>query len=147
MEARGFGGNVRAISAREELLTKLGTLMALLLALAGVFWYSYFASKRAIGLALMATGAALLGYIFWRLGRRVTRTRYRRGTWRRHDTALALVGVALSVGLLATWLVRPAVLRYSPYPPHPLWPDFDVGLGLLTLLVAAPALSLGKNDD
>jgi len=139
MEARGFGGNVRVVSTREELLTKLGTLAALLLVLAGVFWYGYFAPTRAIGLALLGTGTALLVCVFWRLGRRVARTCYRRGVWQRRDTALALAGLTLTGGLLAVWLARPALLRYSPYPPYPLWPDFNVGLGLLTLLVAAPA--------
>ena len=142
MEARGFGGNVRAVSPREELLTKLGTLAALLLALAGVLWYGYFLATRKIGLALMGGGAALLVYIFWRLGRRVARTRYRRGVWRRRDTALTLGSLALGGGLLAVWLAQRSLLSYSPYPPNPLWPDFNVGLGLLTLLVAAPALLL-----
>jgi energy-coupling factor transport system permease protein len=147
MEARGFGGNVRAVSPREELLTKFGTLLALLLTLAGVLWYGYFASTQKIGLALVGLGVALLVCIFWRMGRRVTRARYRRGVWRRRDTALALAGLALTAGLLVIWLARPSLLRYSPYPPYPLWPDFNVGLGGLTLLVPAPALLLGKNYD
>lgn len=140
MEARGFGGNVQAIPAREELLTKLTTLIALLLALTGVFWYGYFAATQKIGLALMGLGAALLICVFRRLGRRVERTRYRRGVWRRRDTALAMASLALGSGLLTIWLARPSLLYYSPYPPHPLWPDFNVGLGLLTLLVTTPAL-------
>lgn len=140
MEARGFGGNVRSISDSEELLTKFSTLAALLLALAGVFWYSYFSATREIGLALMGLGTALLVGVFWRLGRRVERTRYRRGVWRRRDTALALISLTLGGGVLAVWLAHPALLHYSPYPPHSLWPDFNVGLGLLTLLVATPAL-------
>jgi energy-coupling factor transport system permease protein len=147
MEARGFGGNVRAVSAREELLTKVGTLAALLLVLAGVFWYGYFAPTRAIGLALLGTGTALLLCVFWRLGRRVTRTRYRRGVWQRRDMALALAGLTLAGGVLIVWLTRPDLLRYSPYPPHPMWPDFNVGLGLLTLLAAAPALSTTEADE
>lgn len=140
MEARGFGGNVLAVSSREELLTKLGTLAALFLALAGIFWYGYFPPTRAVGLALMGLGVALLTGVFWRLGRRVTRSRYRRGVWQRRDTALALAGLTLAGGLLAVWLARPALLFYSPYPPYPLWPDFNLGLGLLVLLVATPAL-------
>lgn len=140
MEARGFGGNVQTVSAGKELLTKLGTLTALLLALAGLFWYSYFPPTQEIGLALMGLGVALLTSIFWRLGRRVTRTRYRRGIWQRRDTGLALAGLILVGGLLAVWLTRPALLFYSPYPPYPLWPDFHPGLGVLTLLVATPAL-------
>lgn len=147
MEARGFGGNVRAVSAPEELLTKLGTLTALLLALAGVFWYGYFAPTQAIGLALMGLGAALLVCIFWRLGCRVARTRYRRDVWRRRDMVLALASLTLAGGLLAVWLARPALLHYSPYPPHPLWPGFSVGPGLLILLVAAPALLFGNSHD
>ena len=147
MEARGFGGNVQAVSSREELLTKLGTLAALLLALAGVFWYSYFATTRTAGLALIGLGTGLLVWVFWQLGRRVTRTRYRRGIWRRRDTALAGASLTLAGGLLAIWLAARPLLYYSPYPPNPLWPDFNTGLGLLTLLVAAPALLLEYKHD
>jgi len=147
MEARGFGGNVRAVSVREEVLTKLGTLTALLLALAGLFWYGYSVPTQAIGLTLMGTGTALLVCVFWRLGRRVARTHYRRGVWRHRDGALALAGLALAGGLLVIWLTRPALLRYSPYPPYTIWPNFNVGLGLLTLLVTVPALLLDKSDD
>ena len=147
MEARGFGGNVQAVSACEELLTKLSTLTALLLALAGLFWYGYFAATRQIGLAMMGLGTILLVCVFWRLGRRVTRTRYRRGIWRRRDTGLALGSLTLGGGLLAVWLAQRSLLSYSPYPPNPLWPDFNVGLGLLTLLVAAPALLLETSHD
>lgn len=140
MESRGFGGNVRAVSAWEDLLTKLITLIALLLALAGIFWYSYFAQNRTVGLMLVGTGATLLTLIFWRLGQRVERTRYRSGAWQRRDTALALSSVMLGMGLLTVWLTRKNLLSYSPYPPNPLQPDFNVAVGLLMLLVAAPAL-------
>ncbi|MFZ5917603.1 MAG: energy-coupling factor transporter transmembrane component T [Chloroflexota bacterium] len=140
MESRGFGGNVRAVSSQEELLIKLGTLLALLLALGGVFWYGYFAPNRTPGAALMGIGAVLLIAIFWRLSRRVARTRYRRGVWRWRDTALALSSLALGAGLLATRLAGGNLLSYSPYPPHPLLPSFNTVVGLLMLLVAAPAL-------
>ena len=147
MEARGFGGNVRAVSPREEILTKIGTLAALLLALPGVFCYSYFSSTREIGLTLMGLGTALLLYIFWRLGRRVERTRYRRGIWRRRDKALALSSLALGGGLLIVWLAQKSLLHYSPYPPNPLWPDFNAGIGLLLLLITMPALLMETNHD
>ena len=147
MESRGFGGNVRAVSYGEELLTKLGTLIALLLALAGVLWYSYSRSSVPTGLALMGLGAALLSGVFWRLSSRVERTRYRRGLWRRRDTLLTLSSLALGGGLLCIWLMQRSLLHYSPYPPNPLWPDFNAGLGLLTLLVAVPALLLEKKHD
>jgi len=147
MEARGFGGNVQDVSPRKELLTKIGTLAALLLVLAGAFWYAYFATTQEIGLALIGGGIGLLIYVFWQLGRRVARTRYRRDIWRRRDTALALVSLALGGGLLAARLAAPSWLSYSPYSPASIWPDFNLGLGLLTLLVAVPALSLGKSHD
>jgi energy-coupling factor transport system permease protein len=147
MEARGFGGNVRAVSAGTELLTKFGTLAALLLALAGTFYYGYFAHTREIGLVLIGLGLLVLAFVFWQLGRRVARTRYRRGAWRRRDVALALASLVLGSGLLAVWLTRRDLLTYSPYPPNPLWPDFNVGLGLLTLLVAVPALLIQENHD
>jgi energy-coupling factor transport system permease protein len=150
MESRGFGGNVRAVSAREEMLTKLGTLAALLLALVGIFWYNYFTLNRAPGVMLMGVGVALLTVMFRRLSRRVERSRYRRGAWRRRDTALALSSLALGAGLLAVRLTQRELLSYSPYPPSSIWPDFNVALGLLTLLVAAPALLMemdGRNHD
>jgi len=147
MEARGFGGHLRAISPREEWLTRLGTLAALLLALAGLFWYGYLRQTPQVGLGLMSLGMALLSGVFWRLGRRVARSRYRRGVWQRRDVALALAGLALLGGLLIVWLGRPALLFYSPYPPHPLWPDFYPGLGLLVLLVVTPALLWEADHD
>jgi energy-coupling factor transport system permease protein len=147
MEARGFGGNVQAVSLGEELLTKLGTLAALLLALAGVFWYGYFVATRQMGLALIGLGAALLVCIFWRLGRRVKRSRYRRSVWRRRDMVLAVSSLTLCVGLLAVWLAKRSLLFYSPFPPHSLWPDWNLGLGMLTLLVAVPALTLETSHD
>jgi energy-coupling factor transport system permease protein len=147
MEARGFGGNLRTVALREELLTKLGTLAALLLALTGVLWYGYFAATRQAGLALMALGTGLLILIFWRLGRRVQRTRYRRDVWQRRDTALALGSLILGGSLLAVWLRQRSLLAYSPFPPNPLWPSFSIGLGLLMLLVATPALLLETDHD
>jgi len=147
MESRGFGGNIRTVSPHEELLTKFGTLAALLLALAGVFWYGYFAATQEIGLVLMGLGAILMVFIFWRLGRRVSRSRYRRGVWRRRDTALALASLVLGSSLVALWLTRRSLLYYSPYPPNLLWPDFNMGLGLMTLLVATPALLSETNHD
>ncbi len=147
MEARGFGGNVRSVSPREELLTKLGTLSALLLILAGVLCYGYFAPTRKVGLATMALGAAVMIGIFWRLGRRAARTRYRTGVWRRRDAALALAGLALAGGLLVVRMRQPSLLHYSPYPPHSLWPDFNAGLGALLLLIATPALLLENSHD
>ena len=146
MEARGFG-HVRAVSPAEELLTKFGTLAALLLALAGVFGYGYFATARPSGLALIGLGTVLLVLVFWRLGRRVERSRYRRGAWRWRDAVLAASSLALGGGLMAIWLARRSWLTYSPYPPSTLWPDFNLGLGLMMLLVAAPALLLETDHD
>ena len=142
MDARGFGGRILSVSARELWLIRISAVLGLLLMLGGLVVKSYYRSIPWAGLGLLAGGALLMTLSLWRGGRRVKRTRYRRWLWRPRDTILATgTGALLVATLLLSWL-QPIALFYYPYPPYDIQPDFNILLGLLFLLPFLPGLLL-----
>jgi energy-coupling factor transport system permease protein len=146
MEARGFS-NTPAISWRRQTLYRLGTLVSLLALSAGTFGYAYFVSQRALSVGIIAAAAMTLLLIFWRQGREVKRTRYRRWRWRRRDTAITLVCGAVVFALLVVWLARGEALLYYPYAPYSPWPSFQPLIGLTLALLALPGLLSPRTAD
>lgn len=142
MEARGFGGNVSAQSARDRRLDGLGSVVGLILLLAGLLWRTFLRQGQTGGLLLMAAGAIVLLLVFRRQGKRLQRSRYRRWLWRRRDTIAVLVlGPALAI-VLALSFYLPDLLFYYPYPPYPLLPDFNPAIALMLATLLTPALLL-----
>jgi energy-coupling factor transport system permease protein len=140
LEARGFGSNVAPASRRRTILTQLGTLVALLALLSGLFLVAFFpeAGKWGWVLAFLGVGAMLV--IFVLQGQGVRQTRYRRPSWTWCDSVLVLASAVVIVTVVTLRVTTPESLSYSPYPPYPLFPPFTPWLGAVLLLLAMPAM-------
>ncbi len=101
MDARGFGGNLSAPGRNERLLTGAGTVVGLLLLLAGLLTRSFGIGPAWLGLALLAGGAIILVITFRRQGQRLHRSNYRRWFWRQRDTIVFVVMAASLTPLFA----------------------------------------------
>ncbi|MFT7586263.1 MAG: energy-coupling factor transport system permease protein, partial [Cellvibrionaceae bacterium] len=129
MVARGFGTTQ---TSGRSVWMQVGLAAGLAGALAGwiaALWVGW------PGWLLVGAGGALILAIIWRLGLDVVRTQYRPRKWSTADTLLLLM--ALAVPLIFT-LYSPA-LGYNIYP-RLSWPPFDPFVGMVLLLLAAPAL-------
>ena len=139
MEARGFSSTQTRLSGRAVLGLRLALIVSLALLLVGQFAASYWPTARAWAPLLSGAGLLLLAYLFWRQGRQIQRTRYRRWVWRRRDTWLSLAClVTLSVTGTLWWTSRIGLLYY-PYPPYSPWPSFHPVLGAVLALLIAPS--------
>jgi energy-coupling factor transport system permease protein len=137
MTARGFassftqGENVKGYP-------RFLMLFGVLLLAAG--WVLRLAVNNGVGWGLIASGALLIVWGLWSMGRRSRRTTYHRPSWGWQDT-LTLAG-ALFV-LAACLLPLPGVgresLYYSSYPIL-LLPPFDPWLGVALLGLLVPGL-------
>ncbi len=146
MAARGFGANVRAPSPAKRLLTQLALWWGLMTVLGGLFVRAYWRQHARLGLALTLAGSLIVLGTFWLHGKRVRRTAYRRWYWRPRDTALALGSLVLIAATLATRALSPLTWLYYPYPPYDPRPTFHLVPGTFLLLVALPALIMGKSS-
>jgi energy-coupling factor transport system permease protein len=137
VEARGFGAApVRSPAGRRWGQGLL--LLSLLLLLAGLLVRAG-GGVGYLSIGLLLAGAAALVAALVVQGRSVRRTRYRPRRWTGQDTFVAL-GASLFLGGYAFVLARwPDLLSYSPYPRLD-WPAFSPVLGMLLLLLTAPAL-------
>jgi len=147
MEARGFGSAMDRTSRRRVLLDQLGTLLALLGLLAGLFVVAFVPAQATWGWILAIIGAVAMLVIFALQGRRVRRTRYRRPPWSWRDMAVIAASAFVVVGVVAAKLVAPETLYYSPYPPNSLLPPFDPLVGAVLLLLALPAVLAPSSEQ
>jgi energy-coupling factor transport system permease protein len=147
MEARGFGSAVDPLSHRQALVAQFGTLAALLALLAGLFLIAFSPVGRVWGWVLAILGIGSMLVLFRQQGRRVRRTRYRRPRWRARDTAVIVACGAAFAIVLATRLVSPEMLAYSPYPPASLLPPFSPVVGGALLLLTLPALLAPRSEQ
>jgi energy-coupling factor transport system permease protein len=148
MESRGFGGQLTTMTTGEANRTRLNMVLGLLLLLCGLFLYGYLRRMPGVGMALLALAALFLLRTFGSIGRRVQRSHYRRLRWSGEDTFVTLL--SLSVACL-TWLIRARdglALAYYPYPPYPMLPEFNVGIGLILALLTVPGImALSRTPD
>ena len=140
MEARGFGGELSALTPRQTNRLRLMMLTALAAALAGLFLQTYYRRQPAVGLALLAAAAIALITCLVVLGRHVRRSRFRRAGWTRDDALVAGSGLLVAVAVLVVRALEPLSLVYYPYPPYALLPPFDPLLGALLALTALPGV-------
>jgi energy-coupling factor transport system permease protein len=145
METRGFASAVRPVSRRRALLTQTGTLIALLVLMAGLLTIVYLPEAGVWGWTLVGLASVTMIAIFAFQGRRVQRTRYRRPRWYGRDTAVVTASAIVFAVFVAARLWSPGTLAYSPYPPNPLLPPFNPVVGAALLLLTLPAL-LGSSD-
>lgn len=140
MESRGFGGQLTGLPGktmnrlRWQMLGGLGALLA------GLFFYTYRQSTRALGVGLIAVAALALIYVFQTLGEHIQRSHYRRILWRRSDTVIVILSIAVFIGILLVRAADKLALVYYPYPPYALAPEFNPWIGLLLALLAAPGV-------
>ena len=143
MEARGFATvldpDSSELSHRRAIWTQVGLLATLLGLLAGLFLLTFVVGASVWGWGLLILSVVGMGVLLWGQGRQVRRTRYRRYSWQRHDTVVAIAcGIALAA-VIAGRLVAPQTLAYSPYPPNSLLPPFNPFVGAALLFLALPA--------
>ena len=140
MEARGFGSTGQPASRRRGVLFQAGMLASLLALLGGLFVVTYFVASGPWGWILAALGVTGILAILWLQGRGVRRSHYRRERWTGADTAVAAAGIVGVAVVGAARLLVPEALVYSPFPPYPLLPSFNLWVGMAILLLALPAL-------
>ena len=104
MDARGYGRRVAAPDAARR-LAGLATAGGLLAIAAGTYGLLDAGSPGALGLPVVAGGAALLAAAIVARGRRSPRTRYRPDPWARAEWLVTFAGLAtLGAFLVAGWL-------------------------------------------
>lgn len=140
MESRGFGGELSGLSPGQTNRLRLAMLVALGMALAGLFLQTYYRQRPEMGLALLAAGGAILVGCFAVLGRHVRRSRFRRAGWTAIDVVVAGSGVMVAVGIVAVRALDRMALVYYPYPPYSPLPPFDPLVGGLLALTAIPGI-------
>jgi energy-coupling factor transport system permease protein len=144
MEARGFGSAVEPLPPRRALMVQVGSLVALLALLAGLFVTAYFTESRTWGWALIGLGIAGLLAAFRTQAGRVQQTRYRRLAWHSGDIAVVVACALAVTGFVGARLAVPEAIFYSPFPPNALWPPFQPVAGAALLLLAVPAVLAPK---
>jgi energy-coupling factor transport system permease protein len=137
MEARGFG-NARPLPQAQDVLYKALTLVGLGGVLGGLFALTYFPSRQWLGGAGIAVSTLILVAVFWRQGKRIQRTHYRRERWSWQDSLATGTTVAALAGLIAARILDPQVLAYYPY--TRLLPLFQPWVGVSLMLLVVPAL-------
>ncbi|MCL7454077.1 MAG: energy-coupling factor transporter transmembrane protein EcfT [Anaerolineae bacterium] len=140
MEARGFGSAVEPLPPRRAVMVQVGSLVALLALLAGLFVTAYFTESRTWGWVLIGLGVAGLLAAFRTQAGRVQQTRYRRLAWHGGDIAVVVACALAVTGFVGARLAVPEAIFYSPFPPNALWPPFQPVAGAALLLLAVPAV-------
>jgi energy-coupling factor transport system permease protein len=141
MTARGFASHAGQMGLLDRSLVLAGLLLVLtgwILSLSETF--------QALGIVLVCGGASLIGFAFWKLGRQMPRTSYKREAWRLRDFVLT----AASIGLIYSLLFglsdqQKATLSYQPYP-IASFPPFDSLNGLMILVLLIPAVLKPKSS-
>lgn len=135
LDARGFGRTRVETSNTAE---RVGVLLGVLLLGLGTFQWLY-AGAGILGGSLLLAGSGLLLVALRALGRRVSRTTYRRERWRRRDSVAAVAAAAGAALWAALRLWSASGQVYNPYPvitPPPV----SAAAALLVLALAVPAL-------
>jgi energy-coupling factor transport system permease protein len=134
MDARGFGRR-GDVSDRTRRLTVTLTLGGLLAIAAGSYGLLTTDAPRALGLPLLAVGAAVAAAGLAVGGRRSGRTRYRPDVWSVAEWLVAATGITALVTVAVTGQVDPLAINptTSPLvmPPLPVLPTVGVLLAML----------------
>ena len=140
MEARGFGGELTGMSPRQGNRLRLAMIVALAMALAGLFLQTYYRQRPELGLALLVAAGVALIACFAALGRHVRRSRFRRTDRSAADLVVAGSGLIVALGVVAVRAMDRMALIYYPYPPYSPFPAFDPLVGALLMLLAVPGV-------
>ncbi len=142
MEARGFGGQMLIATPAERWRVQIALLAGLGAFGTGMASLGFWPDQPGLAGGLLALGGVLLLWAFWDQSRRVRRSCYQRWTWTQADRVMLAIGLVAAGGWALVVLLRPDWLFYYPYPPYSPWPGFELPVGCLVLLLAAPALGL-----
>jgi energy-coupling factor transport system permease protein len=140
MEARGFGGQLAGLTARALNGMRLSLLTGLALLLGGLLLRTYWLAAPWFGSLVIAGATLLLLYTFALLGRHVQRSHYRRMGWKRSDTAIAVVSIAVLGATLLVRSIDKLALVYYPFPPYPLAPEFNPWIGAALAFLVLPGV-------
>lgn len=135
MTARGFA-TTPFEQPRYRTPSRLAMLLGLILLSAGWLWR--LSGRDGFGLGMLALGAGLIGWGFWRLGKQAPRTSYHQESWGMRDS-LVLCSALLVLGafLLPIPGLGKEALWYNPYPSLTL-PSFGPLAGLILLGLTLP---------
>jgi energy-coupling factor transport system permease protein len=143
MEARGFSGP--ALSPRAQWIPRALIALALGLGLGG-FLLREIEQHALLGLFLLAMGATVLTSTLWYLGRRTERSRYRRQTWHRRDSALVILSLLAVIALSGLYGFAPERFAFNLLP-RVGWPPFDPWVAAPVLLLTAPMFLLPRRRE
>lgn len=138
MDARGYGRR-DAAGAGAQRVAAVATGGGLLAICVGVYALLDGSSPRALGLPVLALGAASVAVALVAGGRRSARTRYRPDPWRSPEWIVAGSGAAALAAIVLVGLLDPSALSLSTTPlAWPAVPALAV-VGILVGLVPAAA--------
>ena len=143
LDSRGYGRTTQVDQhgTRRQLVIIFG----LFLLTGGLVAWLYYGqgSIQLLAFAAMLIGGSAILWTLYQLGQLVTRSRYNREHWHRHDTfvvATCLLVIAIIVILRTHSLT---LFVYYPFPQISA-PSFDPRIGLTILLLAAPAIATNR---
>lgn len=136
MDSRGHGRRVE-VARRERAVTATLVLGGLGGVCIGAYNLLDATTPAALGTPMLVVGLVVAWVGFARGGRRLSRTRYRPDPWRSPEWTVALTGVAVATGLVATVGFDPGALEP---PVQPLtWPTLPIGAVVACLIGTLPA--------
>jgi energy-coupling factor transport system permease protein len=149
MDARGFGRGATDPGARHR--SGALTLAGLLGICVGLYGLLDASSPTALGLPVLAGGAAVAAAGLALGGRRATRSRYRPDRWGAQEWAVAGSGLVAAVGVLVGAALDPAALAPSTSPlvapGLPVVPTLALLVALLPAWIAPPPEGEPLPDD
>ncbi len=140
MTARGFAAH-QVGDGRRTVAAQMVSVAGLVAVLAGGV-LRLMPNLAAVAPFLLLGGTALIGWVIWRAGRRVTTTRYHRARWSAYDS-LTVAGALLAILPMLIWQ---ASRVYTPYPAL-TWPVFDVRVGGALLGYIVPVVVVGASNE
>ncbi|MFQ5342510.1 MAG: ATP-binding cassette domain-containing protein [Anaerolineae bacterium] len=146
MEARGAASPEPADQGPSSVARRLATLLGVLAVISGFFVTRYWPAKSLTGWSVAGAGALAFVATWWRAGPTRKRTRYRPLRLGRLDAVVISAATAALIAVGGLAIIRPEALMYSPYP-RLMPPDFNPLIGLVLLLITAPALRLSMGAD
>ncbi len=145
MEARGFSRQDDMSAAQQNTYKGLVAL-ALFLVLVAVAWLGLTDKARLPGWAVMALAAALIGWVFHSMGKRVQRSRYLTELWRPRDTRLLALCLTSLVIFILFSRSPAGFMGYYPYP-RLHWPGFNPLVGAAIMALIGPAVLSREQRD
>ncbi len=134
MDSRGYA---RTNGPRRRAIWAQGAAVAGVTLLSVGLYFLFTGDER--GIVATGAGAAITAVALRTMGSGAPRTRYRRERWHRRDVVVVVACSVLITGVLALRATGSGGLIYTTLPRFTL-PPFDLGSGVLLLLLGTPAV-------